>query len=278
MLKNTLILILALSLTACATKPAKSEKETQVSDANSAQALSTLLGFKQKKVDEKKLAKYPLGSKDNPIRVDSPSGQVGYLSRLVCDNNEPVSAFERLGSAEASPFGSIMDIYEVICDTNKGVVKHSVYLDMYHADYEETRPAAGFIELKPDCFSPLKKAIAFREQKNFTAALEQIELHNQCDKSKVRMSYYYHLGWTYAEMGEYTKAVEAYSEGLKTEPGYPFAYWRRGLAYEKLSKAPEAQADYKKAYDVGIEKNPEKFKEFLNLNPDIAEKLLPKSK
>jgi tetratricopeptide (TPR) repeat protein len=277
MQKNILIIIFALTLTGCANNPAKSEKETQASDANSAQALSTLLGFKQKKVDEKKLAKYPLGSKENPIRVDGPSGQRSYLKRLVCDNNEPVSSFNRQGNAGPGPFGSIIDIYEVLCDTNNGVVTHLVYLDMYHAQYDETRPAAGFIALTPDCWIPLKKAIEFREQKNFNAALEQIELHNRCDKSTERMSYYYHLGWTYAEMGEPTKAIDAYSEGLKTQPNYPFAYWRRGLAYEKLGKISEAQADYKKAYEVGMAKNPEKFKELLNESPDIAEKLTPKN-
>ena len=129
----------------------------------------------------------------------------------------------------------------------------------------------------PDCWSPIRKAVAFREQKNFNAALEQIELHNQCDKSKARMSYYYHLGWTYAEMGEFTKAIDAYSEGLKTDPNYPFAYWRKGLAYEKLGKIAEAQADYQKAYTLGMENNPDKFKEFLNENPDVAEKLIPKN-
>jgi len=276
MIKKIFIIILTLSLAACASKSTKNEKETHVSDADAAKALSLLFGGETKKVDENKLAKYPLGSKENPIRVGGPGGQRNYLSRLVCENNEPVSSFNRQGSAGPGPFGSIIDIYEVLCDTNKGVVTHAVYLDMYHGDYEETRPAAGFIALKPDCWAPLKKAMKLREEKNFNAALEQIELHNQCDASKERMSYYYHLGWTYAEMGESTKAIDAYSEGLKTQPNYPFAYWRRGLAYENLGKKTEAQADYKKAYDVGMEKNPEQFKEFLNENPDIAEKLVPR--
>jgi Tfp pilus assembly protein PilF len=63
---------------------------------------------------------------------------------------------------------------------------------------------------------------------------------------------------------------------MKTDPHYPFAYWRRGLAYEQLGKAQEAQADFKQAYDLGMQDNPEKFKEYLKDNPDIAKKLLPK--
>ena len=274
--KKILVAILALSLTACASKSTKSERKTQASDVDAVTALSRLLGGDLKKVDEKELAKHPLGSKDNPIRVGGPAGQRDYLRRLVCDNNEPVSTFTREGNAGPGPFGSIIDIYEVVCDTDKGVVTHAVYLDMYHGDYEETRPAAGFIALKPDCWKYIRKAADFREQKNFNAALEQIESYNQCDTSKVRMPYYYHLGWTYADMGDYNKAIDAYSEGLKTDPNFLFAYWRRGLAYEKLGKTSEAQADYKEAYETGMEKNPEKFKDFLNENPDIGEKLMPK--
>ena len=276
MIKKIFIAVIVLSLTACASKSTKSEKQTEASDADAATALSRLLGGPTKNVDEKELAKHPLGSKENPVRVGGPAGQRDYLRRLVCENNEPVSTFNRQGNAGPGPFGSIIDIYEVICDTDKGAVKHTVYLDMYHGDYEETRPAAGFIALKPDCWSYIRKAAGLREQKNFNASLEQIELYNQCDTSKVRMPYYYHLGWTYADMGDYAKAVDAYSEGMKTEPNLPFAYWRRGIAYEKLGKAPEAKADYAKAYALGMEENPEKFKNFLNENPDVAEKLMPK--
>jgi tetratricopeptide (TPR) repeat protein len=276
MLKAISIAILALLLAACTNTPQKSKKEAQTSAVSLETALDRLMGGKQVQVDEAKLARYPLGSKDNPVRTGSPAGQRDYLRRLVCDNNEMVSTATRQGSAGIGPFGTIIDAYEVICDTNKGVVTHIVYLDMYHGDYEETRPAAGFIALKPNCWSYIKKASTLREQKNFPAALEQIELHNQCDTSKVRMSYYYHLGWTYSDMGEYAKAIEAYSEGLKTEPQFPFAFWRRGIAYEKLGKAAEAQADYRQAYTLGMEDNPVKFKEFLENNPDVAEKLLPK--
>jgi len=54
-----------------------------------------------------------------------------------------------LGNSDIGPFGGITDIYEVICDPDKGVVKHEAFLDMYDHDYVETRPAAGFIALKP---------------------------------------------------------------------------------------------------------------------------------
>lgn len=145
-IKTGLLISIALALSACVTTPEPDAREA--SDEEAAAILSALFG-ESIEVDEATLAQYPLGSKDNPIRVDGPMGQRIYLSRLVCNNNEQVSAFQRTGNAGVGPFGNIVDLYEVICDTYQGAVTYSVYLDMYHRDYEETRPAAGFIALKP---------------------------------------------------------------------------------------------------------------------------------
>lgn len=92
--------------------------------------------------------KQPLGSFANPVRADGPEGQREYLARLVCSNQEPVSAFQRLGSAGVGPYGSILDVFVVICDTYQGAVNHTLYMDMYHSGYRETRPALGFAALQ----------------------------------------------------------------------------------------------------------------------------------
>lgn len=147
LLKYCLIIAGASLLTACATQP-KQPTPQKASDEELTSALVALFGEKIQ-VDEKTLENIPLGTKENPVRVEGPMGQHDYLSRLVCDNNETVSAFQRSGSAGIGPFGNLTDLYEVICDTDKGAVSHSVFLDMYHGDYEETRPAVGFVGLKP---------------------------------------------------------------------------------------------------------------------------------
>lgn len=139
------VFVFALSLIACSSQPQPQEKssEDELTDA-----LAAVFG-ERKKPDMKMVEKYPLGTAENPVRVAMPIGQRDYLSRLVCSNGEQVSAFAREGSAGIGPYGSMIDSYTVICDTYQGAVEHTVYLDMYHGDYEETRPAQGFKALLP---------------------------------------------------------------------------------------------------------------------------------
>jgi hypothetical protein len=101
-------------------------------------------GLKGKKLEKaiEKAAKSPLGSEQNPVRVNMPAGQRAYLSRLRCENNEKPK-FERGGSVGAGPFGSIVDVYNVDCGGSApGTV--SVYLDMYHPQHQEKQPVPGF--------------------------------------------------------------------------------------------------------------------------------------
>lgn len=132
-------------LSACAQQPTK-----QASSENEdlATSLSSIFG-ERLTPDMQEVEKHPLGSAQNPVRVSMPVGQRDYLSRLICENGEPVSAFSRNGSVGIGPYGSILDLYTVVCDTHQGAVEQSVYLDMYHSDYIEKRPAAGFKALTP---------------------------------------------------------------------------------------------------------------------------------
>ena len=98
-----------------------------------------LTGKKLKRAIEKADA-YPLGSKDNPVRVDGPLGERAYLKRLRCaDGNAP--EFGRDGNVGSGPYGYIIDLYSVRC---RDVPVVSVYMDMYHSDAVESRPVPGF--------------------------------------------------------------------------------------------------------------------------------------
>lgn len=128
-----------------------------------------------------------------------------------------------------------------------------------------------------DCWSYIRNAVKFRADKNYPAALSEIEKHNSCDLkagSDSRMSYFYHLGWTYYEMGEYDRAIAAFTEGLKTQPDYLHAYVRRGLAFEKIGNFKSANNDFSRAYKLGMEGDSQKFLEYLEKNPEIKAKLI----
>ena len=152
-MKQIIFLTVFLTLVGCAAVPSKtpeksqSKNTTETEDQDLAATLTALFG-QSITPDPQEIEKYPLGSAENPVRASGPSGQRRYLSRLICDNGEVVSAFSREGSAGIGPYGSIMDAYVVICDTNKGAINHTLYMDMYHSNYEETRPAQGFKALK----------------------------------------------------------------------------------------------------------------------------------
>jgi len=90
--------------------------------------------------------KHPLGSIKNPVLAQGPAGENEYLARLRCpEGKQPF--FERSGSvAEPSPYGSIMDVYEVVCDAPP---KHDVFIDMYHPGYVERRALPGFTIVAP---------------------------------------------------------------------------------------------------------------------------------
>ena len=84
----------------------------------------------------------PLGSQKNPVRAEMPMGERAYLARLRCSDGK-VPQFQRRGSTGSSPYGNIMDIYDVNCgEAAPGRVE--VYMDMYHRGYTERQPVPGF--------------------------------------------------------------------------------------------------------------------------------------
>lgn len=84
----------------------------------------------------------PLGSTENPVRVERPTGQRAYLGDLRCaDLTQP--AFERVGNVGVGVFGNIVDLYEVDCgDAAPGKVE--IYMDMYFVGEGEARVVPGF--------------------------------------------------------------------------------------------------------------------------------------
>jgi hypothetical protein len=98
-------------------------------------------GLEGKKLDAAILeaSKYPVGSKENPVRENMPKGERDYLERQRCpDASAPT--FSRSGSTGADVYGNILDLYQVQCP---GQAPVDVYIDMYH-DGPDSRPLPGF--------------------------------------------------------------------------------------------------------------------------------------
>jgi hypothetical protein len=90
-----------------------------------------------------KASAYPLGSRENPVRVSMPQGQHAYLRRLRCSNDK-APTFERVGNFGPGVFGSIIDGYQVTCTGDGPPAETMIYMDMYHPDHDETAAPPGF--------------------------------------------------------------------------------------------------------------------------------------
>lgn len=92
-------------------------------------------------------AAHPLGSEQNPVRVNMPGGERGYLDRLRCaDDRAP--KYDRSGSTGIGPFGNMLDLYAVQCP-GSAPAESAVYMDMYFADHKERAPVPGFSIVAP---------------------------------------------------------------------------------------------------------------------------------
>jgi len=81
----------------------------------------------------------PLGSKDNPVRAEGPSGQRAYLERLRCDEGKKPTYY-RAGNVGDGVYGYIVDAYQVKCP---GLSEVTIYMDMYHV-WVEGAAVPGF--------------------------------------------------------------------------------------------------------------------------------------
>lgn len=91
----------------------------------------------------RKASHYPLGSRENPVRVSMPRGQQAYLRRLRCSDDK-APQFERVGNFGPGVFGSIIDGYRVTCAAGAQPGESTIFMDMYHPDHVETAAPPGF--------------------------------------------------------------------------------------------------------------------------------------
>lgn len=134
--------IAAFALTGCVTTVApQTETNTDVYLGRMLSGESAVSGSELDKAIAD-ASQYPLGSRKNPVRASRPQGQRAYLSRLRCaDLTRP--EFSRAGNVGVGPFGNIVDAYTVTCEGSEPA-SQTIYMDMYHAGYEETEAVEGY--------------------------------------------------------------------------------------------------------------------------------------
>ena len=121
--------------------------------AQAGDALSDMLAgksaMKGKKLEKaiQKADEHPLGSEANPVRAAQPQGQRAYLAKLRCaDGNAP--QFNRSSNVGVGVFDNIVDAYVVTCAGSEPA-SSTIFMDMYHAGYVETRAVPGFTIAAP---------------------------------------------------------------------------------------------------------------------------------
>lgn len=128
---------LAFAAAGCASSPTSADGEM---DTISALFGGGRMSTAAVEVRAREAAHHPLGSRENPIRVNMPEGQRAYLDSLRCaDGTAP--AYQRLGNFGPGIYGSIIDGYEVRCP---GIEPATLIMDMYHPDHVETGSPPGF--------------------------------------------------------------------------------------------------------------------------------------
>lgn len=141
------LLLLAFLLLAASAVQAQGTQDPNASNSDPAALMQRLRpGWKPPLVSQEMLARYPLGSRDRPVRAHGPDGEHAYLRRLRCENNAAPSYRRAAYTRFASPYGFPMDIYEFKC----GELVIKVYMDMYHKGFVEQEPVPGLKLLEGD--------------------------------------------------------------------------------------------------------------------------------
>lgn len=143
-MKISVVMVVGFLLFGCASVENKKSIDNDSVEFDECNILGFMLG-PCVEPDLVEISKHSLGSKGNPIRVLSPSGERSYLKALRCaDGRRP--EFNRAGSVGMGPYGFMLDVYVVKCMAADGASDKvtKVYMDMYHQDYVETSPPNGF--------------------------------------------------------------------------------------------------------------------------------------
>lgn len=82
----------------------------------------------------------PLGSVENPVRVDGRPGEIEYMGRLRCPSGG-APHFHIRYSAPVGPYGHKLDRFELRCVFDNS--SKQIWIDRRHPNHRESRPVDG---------------------------------------------------------------------------------------------------------------------------------------
>ncbi len=116
-------------------------------------------------------------------------------------------------------------------------------LDNYPEAVADQKAGMQFGELSMDEYRNL--TLYLKRAKKYPESLEAALEANRLDRESggPTMPTQYHLGWAYYDNGQFGKAIIALSKGIPLQPDFPFVYFWRALAYEKIGDLDSAAED-----------------------------------
>ena len=93
----------------------------------------------------------------------------------------------------------------------------------------------------------IRLAAIERKRGNYDESLRLLNLVSAKHPIEPGMRFYFHRGWTLTKMQRYDEAISDFTEGLKDQPDYPWAYARRACAFGQVGQLKPALADVETA-------------------------------
>jgi tetratricopeptide (TPR) repeat protein len=87
----------------------------------------------------------------------------------------------------------------------------------------------------------------YRQQGDQVRALDQLNQLVAHNGPQTGMRYHYHRGWTLTRLKRFDEAVAEFTQGMKEQPDYAWAYLRRSCAYASLGEIDDARKDMAQA-------------------------------
>ncbi|MEQ1596712.1 MAG: tetratricopeptide repeat protein [Casimicrobium sp.] len=94
----------------------------------------------------------------------------------------------------------------------------------------------------------------YREANDYEAAISSLREAMKYDEdgpgTGPGMAVHYHLGQTLHRAKRYNEAIDAFTKGIRKQPEYGYALYRRALSYEALGKMDLARRDFARAAEL----------------------------